>query len=157
MRVLPANLRTRNPHYKLTQTEIDLFVQLWNDRENYPEVSDVREELCYINNKKVLNIATQLRNEHYELVERGLSIISDYDLIKVWNDKISYPTIKDIGEKYHLAPRWISVRVSELRAIHGLETIPYRGKCHYDLRAANARRRAAEARIHSSERKYEHA
>lgn len=147
MRVLPANLRTRNPHYKLTQTEIDLFVQLWNDRENYPEVSDVREELCYINNKKVLNIATQLRNEHYELVERGLSIISDYDLIRVWNDRITFPTIKDIGEKYHLAPRWISVRVSELRTVHGLACLPYRGRCHYDIRAANAYRRAREAKI----------
>jgi hypothetical protein len=156
MRVLPFGQRKRDPHYILTQEEIDLFVKLWNDRENYPEVSDVREELCYINNKRVLNIATQLRNENYQLIERGLSIISDEDLIKVWNDKISYPTIKDIGDRYHLAPRWISVRVSELRAIHGLEIIPYRGKCHYDLRAANARRRAIEARIHSSEGKYEH-
>lgn len=117
--------------------EKELFVQIWNDRDNFPDVIDVVSEMCYVKNHKALNIARQLRNEGYTLIERQNSIISDDDLIKVWKDKITFPKIADISDKYGLRPRWISVRVSELRAIHGIKQIPYRSRHHYDLRAMN--------------------
>lgn len=148
MRVNLTNRPYRERHYTMTPEEIEFFVKIWNDRDSFPEVADIREELCYLNNKKCLNIASQLRDIGYSLIERGLSIISDEDLVSVWKDKKSFPTVKDIGTKYHLSYRWIIVRVSELRAIHGLEAIPYRARCHYDLRKANALKRKVQTKLH---------
>lgn len=141
MRVKYINRKPRERHYILSKNEIELFVKVWNDRENFPEVSDVIAEMCYAKNQKALNIAGQLRDSGYILIERQASIISDADLINVWNDIKTFPKIANIGEKYNLKPRWISVRMCELRAIHGIERIPYRSHHHYNLRKLNEYKR----------------
>lgn len=132
--------KVRAPHYILSTDEIHRFIEIWNNRKEFPKVEDVIGEMHYAKNSKALNIARQLKDCGYSLVSRVESIISDADLMLVWNDTTNYPTISHIATKYNLAVRWISVRVCELRAIYGLDALPYRSHHKHDQRALKVAR-----------------
>lgn len=134
------NPKMRKPHYIISSEEIHLFITVWNDRKTYPKVEDVIGEMHYAKNHKALNLARQLKDCGYSLISRVESIISDADLMVVWNDTTNYPTITHIASKYGLAVRWISVRVCELRAIYGIDALPYRSRHKYDQRALKVAR-----------------